>query len=245
MGYFQASEGIDCKGDIKITGSISSTDGISGDLSVGSINSSGNITALNTISGSQAILESYVRIKGIGGTSLYNSNPVVVNPSDGRLYYSDNTSLGDNVTRAVNGSDPLIIRYDTTGITPTDVNGGTLIYMPQDADQSIRFGLAQGLPGPASWNKDFYCTVINTGTNGSANNNWNMGVSVTTPNDGGGNFIIFVVGRQPDGTLRFQYSTAAPGNAFTSTYDIQAGGTLRFAMDYDNRTIVINSDAFA
>lgn len=234
MGYFQASEGIDSKDSIIVTGSISTTVA----PTFPSLTTTGNVQGVDLIATDDLFAQ------GINSSTTLNDYPVVVNTSTGQLYYSSNGSVGDNIARAVNGSDPLILRYDSSP-TLHELNGGTLIYMPQDADQSIRFGFAQGTSGGSSWNKDFNATVINVGTNGNVANAWNMGISVTTPNDGGGNFIIFVTGRQPDGTARFQYSATAPGNAFTSTYDIQNGGTLRLAMDYDNRTIVINSDAFA
>ena len=235
MGKTIHFDGIDSKDDIIVTGSISTT----------VAPTFPSITTTGNVQGADLIATDDLFAKGINSIYNLNTSPVVVNPTTGQLYYSSNAAVGNNVARLVNGSNPLIIKYDITNITPSDLNGGTLIYMPQSSTQSIRFGLAQGLPGPASWNQDFSCTVINTGTNSNSNNNWDMGISVTTPNDGGGNFTIIVSGRQPDGTIRFQWQSTAPGNAFTSTYDLQAGGTLRFAMDYDTRTIIINSDAFS
>lgn len=234
MGKTIHFDGIDSKEDVIVTGSISTT--------VAPIFPS--ITTTGNVQGADLIATDDLFAQGMNSSTTLNDYPVVVNTSTGQLYYSSNGSIGDNIARAVNGSDPLILRYDSSP-TLHELNGGTLIYMPQDNDQSIRFGFAQGTSGGSSWNKDYNATIINVGTNGSSNNGWSMGISVTTPNDGGGNFIIFVTGRQPDGTARFQYSAIAPGNAFTSIYDIQTGGTLRLAMDYDNRTIVINSDAFA
>jgi len=112
--------------------------------------------------------------------------------------------------------------------------------MPQDSAQSIRFGFATGKSGGASWNEDFSCVVINTGTNSNSDNGWDMGISLVTPNDGGGQFIVYVVGENGAGTRQFAYSSPAPNNGYTSTYDLKACGILHVEMDYGSRTITLH-----
>ena len=203
------------------------------------LNKTGDLWVANDVSASGELYA--------GGTTIsneHNQYPLVINPGTGRIFYSTSGSVGNNLTRTVNGSDPLILNATSTPALP-DLNGGHLIYMPQDADQSIRFGWAAGDWGGSSWNRDFYCTVVNTGTNGNTDNDWEMGISIVTPNDGGGNFTVFTHGHQPGGTRRFQHNTVAANSGLTLPYDLQGGGVLNVYMDYASRIIVFNSAEFA
>jgi hypothetical protein len=124
--------------------------------------------------------------------------------------------------------------------TLTQINNGTLIYQPSDSAQGLRFGFAAGAAGGASWNEDFSATIINTGTNTTTDWGWDMELSLTTPNDGGANFTIYVIGENGAGTRQFESSSVAPNNGFTSTNDLKASGILEVVMDYDSRVITIH-----
>jgi hypothetical protein len=67
-----------------------------------------------------------------------------------------------------------------------------------------------------------------------------MELSLTTPNDGGANFTIYVIGENGAGTRQFESSSVAPNNGFTSTNDLKASGILEVVMDYDSRVITIH-----
>jgi len=122
----------------------------------------------------------------------------------------------------------------------TQLNNGTLIYQPQDSAQGIKFGFPTGASGGGSWNEDFAATIINTGSNSNTDNGWDMGIQLTTPNDGGSNFVVYVVGENGAGTRQYQYASVAPNNGFTATDDLKACGILEIAMDYDARVIVLH-----
>tara|TARA_B110000977_G_C10926537_1_gene435330 strand:+ start:245 stop:637 length:393 start_codon:yes stop_codon:yes gene_type:complete len=126
-----------------------------------------------------------------------------------------------------------------------ELNGGILQWFPSGINTQLKLGFPTGVGAGSSWNKDFSVRVFNSGTNDvTINNNWDMLFQLTTPNDSSAfSFKVVQVGRQPDGTLRFDGANVVKNNGYTAPQDLQPGGCLTISLDYDQRTIIIQSDA--
>ena len=219
-----------------------------GNVGIGTTTPSQKLTVQGTVSASGDLyIEGDAYIEGISTTNSYNRYPVVVNPTTGQLHYSLSGSLGNAVTRVVNGASNLTINGSSTP-TMTELNGGTLIYAPTDNTSGLKFGFATGDIGNASWNKDFSCQVINLGTNSyGVDNGWDMDIELGTPNDGyGGTYTIILLGENSVGTRQYESSIATVGanSGYGATMVLKAGGIMHVAFDYQNRMIVFQGKSF-
>lgn len=219
-----------------------------GNVGIGTTTPSQKLTIQGTVSASGDLyIEGDAYIEGISTTNSYNRYPVVVNPTTGQLHYSLSGSLGNAVTRVVNGASNLTINGSSTP-TMTELNGGTLIYAPTDNTSGLKFGFATGDIGNASWNKDFSCQVINLGTNSyGVDNGWDMNIELGTPNDGyGGTYTIILLGENSAGTRQYESSIATVGanSGYNATMVLKAGGIMHVAFDYQNRMIVFQGKSF-
>ena len=235
MGFFQATEGIDSKANVQVTGSISLT-------GPGNINATNlfttNISASGTISGSNIsasgdiIAGDDLFAKGINSTTSQTVPLVVVDTSTGQLYYTDQPSqvASPKTARALLSGSATITFNASSTPTIFQLNGGTILAYP--------FSITTGkvVVGLADVLTDFQISIINyTGVSES------LPIQITTPNSPGGLiWDVYFTGYVSSTNEIWweQFLNQNSGAGITPSRELDQSGRIEIAMDFSNTTIV-------
>ena len=208
MGFFQATNGIDSKANVLVTGSLLATGTISGSL----ISSSGDVIAADDV---------FVLGMGTGGTP---ERIVAIGPGNGQLFYVPTASF----------QIPAIVDYEiqtggtasyTAATDPTvaALNGGFVTIVPTSTPM-ISFDLS-------SVTTDYRVEIISYG---DGLNDQRLNLQIRTPNTGNG-WTGYLTGFYTGATLSagYQWITAGNGNTL---YNTLSGASRR--LDSSSRTII-------
>jgi hypothetical protein len=215
MGFFQATNGIDSKSNVLITGSLFA---------------SANVNAVGTISGS--IISSSSDI--VAGNDVYVKNMdtgaiperiVAISATNGQLFYVPTGSF----------QVPAIVEYDiqtggtasyTAATTPSvaQLNGGFIAVVPTSTPM-LQLDLS-------SVDTDYRVEVISYG---SGVNDQRLNLQIRTPNTGNG-WTGYLTGWYTDTaqSAGYQWITAGNGNTL---YNTLAGASRR--LDSSSRTLIV------
>lgn len=214
MGFFQATNGIDSKSNVQVTGSLFVSTNINavGTISGSIISSSGDIVAGNDV---------YVKGIGTGGTP---ERIVAIGPGNGQLFYVPTGSF----------QIPAIVDYEiqtggtasyTAATTPTvaQLNGGFVTIVPTSTPM-ISFDLS-------GVTTDYRVEIISYG---DGTNDQRLNLQIRTPNTGNG-WTGYLTGFYTGTTLSAGYQWITSGNGNT-LYNTLAGAARR--LDASSRTII-------
>lgn len=215
MGFLQASNGVDSKANILVTGSLFASINVNavGTVSGSIISSSGDIVAGDDV---------YVKGMGTGGTP---ERIVAIGPGNGQLFYVPTASF----------QIPAIVEYDiqtggtasyTAATTPSvaQLNGGFIAVVPTSTPM-LELDLS-------SITTDYRIEIISYG---SGVNDQRLNLQIRTPNTGNG-WTGYLTGWYTDATQSagYQWITAGNGNTL---YNTLAGASRR--LDSSSRTLIV------
>ena len=231
MGNFQASEGIDSKDNIIVTGSISTTGNIivTGSISTTVASTFPSITTTGNVQGADLIATDDLFVQGMTAQTSQTTPIVVYDSSSGQLYYA---TYPTQVAR------PKILYQNTFNTTLTinnqstttifDIQNGTLNIDPQGGStDKLVVGLAAMLT-------DFSCAVNNiSGANP-------LDFQVTTPSGINGWYVYwFGYVSSTNERWRVVDTSVNGGTGVTSSRKLDYTGRAEISMDYSEKIIAI------
>ena len=226
MGLFQASNGIDSKSNVQVTGSISLTGNINlTNLFATNISASGTISGSNISASGDIVAGDDVYVKGIG-TGGTPERIVAIGPGNGQLFYVPTGSF----------QIPAIVDYEiqtggtasyTAATTPTvaQLNGGFVTIVPTSTPM-ISFDLS-------GVTTDYRVEIISYG---DGTNDQRLNLQIRTPNTGNG-WTGYLTGFYTGTTLSAGYQWITSGNGNT-LYNTLAGAARR--LDASSRTSIVS-----
>lgn len=225
MGFFQATDGIDSKNDVLVTGSIYATGTISGSI----ISSSGDI-----IAGDDVFIKG-IDVLSTGFTSGVNSI-VSISDINGQLYSIPSASF----------QIPPWVDYEIqtggtasyTGATTPSVsqlNGGVVTILPTSTPM-ISFDLS-GIT------TDYTVEIISYG---GGTNDQRLNLQIRTPNTGNG-WTGYLTGFYTDAaqSVNYQWITSGNGNTLYNTLSgasrrLDSSSRTLIAIDLSNKNIMVH-----
>lgn len=216
MGFFQATEGIDSKANVLVTGSlfVSSNISASGNISGSIISSSGDIVAGDDV---------YVKGIGLGGIP---ERIVAIGPGNGQLFYVPTGSFQIPAHVATSTGITTTASINTTS-TPTvsEFNGGYFGSIPDTTNPMIQIDLS-------SIDTDWRMEIVLYGQ-GSANTATNL--QIRTPNTGNG-WNAYLTGLYTGAALSvgYQWITNGNGNTLFNTL-----GAVSRRLESSSRTLIM------
>jgi len=221
MGFFQATNGIDSKANVLVTGSVfvSTNISASGNITGSNLFTSNNISASNDI-----VAGNDVYVKNMD-TGAIPERIVAISATNGQLFYVPTGSF----------QVPAIVEYDiqtggtasyTAATTPSvaQLNGGFIAVVPTSTPM-LQLDLS-------SVDTDYRVEVISYG---SGVNDQRLNLQIRTPNTGNG-WTGYLTGWYTDTaqSAGYQWITAGNGNTL---YNTLAGASRR--LDSSSRTLIV------
>jgi hypothetical protein len=208
----------------------------------------GNLRATGTITGSNLVAENDLYAKGM---DLYSQpsvgylNPVVINPTDGKLWQSEQQPLVGNVETVILNADVTLNKSSNPPLN--EVNAGIILAFPNANNRKLKIGFPAGDANDANtnlsadWDKDFRCKIFNMGLAGTATSdqNYDIQIELVTPNSGTTSWKVYVIGENAAGTSQFSYNTVSQNSGILLSHVIKPQGHAELMMDYENGRIVL------
>lgn len=222
MGFFQASNGIDSKANVQVTGSISLT---------GNINATNlfatNISASGTISGSNISASGDIVIQGMDAAPSWTSaiNTVVVrNATSGQLLSLDTGSFQVPPHVVYDGQTGGTASYDASSVPSISQLMNGVINMFPDSNPMLYLDFS-GIT------TDYKVEIISYGNGLNAER---MNLQIRTPNTGNG-WDGWLTGYYTDvaQSVGYQWITAGNGNTLFNTL-----GAISRRLDSSSRTLI-------
>jgi hypothetical protein len=236
MGFLQASNGIDSKANVLVTGSVFVRTNISAS---GNITGS-NLFASNTISGSNIsasgdiVAGDDVYVKGMGSTTTDYERIVAISPSTGQLLYVNTSSLQVppiTTYQVTSGAAPVTASINAA--TAKSLNGGYILANPS-GQSSLSGGMIK---------IDFSTVVTDYATEiisyGNGDQTERLNLEITLPSVGGGaGWTGHIMGYVDNNTQTYGEIWITNGNA-GGTYDTLSAVGVTRRLDSSSRTVIV------
>ena len=231
MGFFQASNGIDSKANVLVSGSVFGTS---------------NATFTNTISGSvisasstvysknDIIAEDDVFVRGMDSTTTNYERIVAVSPSNGQLLYVNTSSLQIppiTTYQVTSGAAPVTASINAA--TAKSLNGGYVLANPSNQSSN-----------PGGMLKINFSTVVTDYATeiisyGSGDQSERLNLEITLPSVGGGaGWTGYIMGYVDNNTQTYGQQWITNGNAGGTYNTLGAAGVTR-RLDSSSRTLIV------
>jgi len=233
MGFFQATNGIDSKANVLVSGSLFVSSNINTtNLFTTNISASGTISGSNISASGDIIAQDDLFAKGINSTTSQTLPLVVVDTSTGQLYYTEQPSQlarPSNATVFITGSTNATFNASSVP-TIFQINGGTILAYPNSATTGrVVIGLADILT-------DYQVSIVNYGGTTES-----QGIQITTPNSPGG-FVwdVFFTGYVSSTNEIWweQFLNQNSGTGVTPSRELDQSGRIEITMDFSSNVIV-------
>lgn len=226
MGLFQATNGIDSKANVQVTGSISLTGNINlTNLFATNISASGTISGSNISASGDIVAGDDVYVKGIG-TGGTPERIVAIGPGNGQLFYVPTSSFQIPAHISISTGITTTASINTTS-TPTvsEFNGGYFGSIPDTTNPMVNIDLS-------SITTDWSMEIVLYG-NGSTNTATNL--QIRTPNTGNG-WNAYLTGLYTSAALSvgYQWITSGNGNTLFNTL-----GAVSRRLESSSRTLIM------
>jgi len=230
MGFFQATNGIDSKANVLITGSlfVSTNISASGNITGSTLFASNNISASNDI-----VAGDDVFVKGIESTTNFD-RIVVVSSSNGQLLYVNTSSLQiPPITTYQTSSGAAPVTASINAATAKSLNGGYIL-----ANPTAQTGSAGGMLKIdfSTVNTDYATEIISYG-DGSQSERLNLEITIPTVGGGSG-WTGYITGYVDNNTQTYGETWITNGNA-GGTYDTLSAEGVTRRLDSSSRTIIV------
>ena len=233
MGFFQATNGIDSKANVQVTGSISLTGNVNlTNLFTTNISASGNISGSNISASGDIIAGDDLFAKGINSTTSQTLPLVAVDTSTGQLYYTEQPSQlarPSNATLFITGSTNATFNASSVP-TIFQINGGTVLAYPNTTSTGrVIIGLADVVT-------DYQVSIVNYGGTTES-----LPIQITTPNSPGGLvWDVYFTGyiSSTNEIWWEQFLNQNSGAGITPSRELDQSGRIEITMDFSNTTIV-------
>jgi len=235
MGFFQATNGIDSKANVLVTGSVFVQTNISAS---GNITGS-NLFASNTISGSiisasgDIVAGDDVFVKGIESTTNFD-RIVVVSSSNGQLLYVNTSSLQiPPITTYQTSSGAAPVTASINAATAKSLNGGYILANPT-GQSSLEGGMIK--IDFSTVNTDYATEIISYG-NGDQSERLNLEITIPTVGGGSG-WTGYITGYVDNNTQTYGEIWITNGSAGGTYSTLTAVGVTR-RLDSSSRTVIV------
>ena len=236
MGFFQATNGIDSKANVLVTGSVFVTSTISGSTVNASGTVSGSIvSASSTVySADNIIAQDDVFVRGMDSTTTNYERIVAVSPSTGQLLYVSTSSLQVppiTTYQVTSGAAPVTASINAA--TAKSLNGGYILANPSN-QSSLSGGMIK---------IDFSTVVTDYATEiisyGNGDQTERLNLEITLPSVGGGaGWTGHIMGYVDNNTQTYGEIWITNGNA-GGTYDTLSAAGVTRRLDSSSRTLIV------
>ena len=231
MGFFQATNGIDSKANVLVSGSVfgnnnaTFTNTISGSI----VSASSTVYSKNDI-----IAEDDVFVRGMDSTTTNYGRIVAVSPSNGQLLYVNTSSLQIppiTTYQVTSGNAP--VTASISAATAKSLNGGYIL-----ANPSNQTGGDWGM-----LKIDFSTVVTDYATEiisyGSGDQSERLNLEITLPSVGGGaGWTGYIMGYVDNNTQTYGQQWITNGSAGGTYNTLGAAGVTR-RLDSSSRTLIV------
>lgn len=242
MGFLQASEGIDSKNNILVSGSIFGNNNatFTNTISGSTVNASGTvsgsiISASSTVySGNDIIAQDDVFVRGMDSTTTNYERMVAVSPANGQLLYVNTSSLQIppiTTYQVTSGAAPVTASINAA--TAKSLNGGYILANPS-GQSSLSGGMIK---------IDFSTVVTDYATEiisyGSGDQSERLNLEITLPSVGGGaGWTGHIMGYVDNNTQTYGEIWITNGSAGGTYSTLAAVGVTR-RLDSSSRTLIV------
>ena len=231
MGFFQASNGIDSKANVLVSGSVfgnsnaTFTNTISGSV----ISASSTVYSKNDI-----IAEDDVFVRGMDSTTTNYSRIVAVSPSNGQLLYVNTSSLQIppiTTYQVTSGNAP--VTASISAATAKSLNGGYVLANPSNQSSNAGGMLKISLLTVVT---DYATEIISYG---SGDQSERLNLEITLPSVGGGaGWTGYIMGYVDNNTQTYGQQWITNGSAGGTYNTLGAAGVTR-RLDSSSRTLIV------
>ena len=231
MGFFQASNGIDSKANVLVSGSVfgnsnaTFTNTISGSV----ISASSTVYSKNDI-----IAEDDVFVRGMDSTTTNYERIVAVSPSNGQLLYVNTSSLQIppiTTYQVTSGNAP--VTASISAATAKSLNGGYVLANPSNQSSNAGGMLKISLLTVVT---DYATEIISYG---SGDQSERLNLEITLPSVGGGaGWTGYIMGYVDNNTQTYGQQWITNGSAGGTYNTLGAAGVTR-RLDSSSRTLIV------
>jgi hypothetical protein len=221
MGFLQASNGIDSKSNVLVTGSVFVTSTISGST----VNASGTVSGSNISASGDIVAGDDVFVKNMD-TGAIPERIVAISATNGQLFYVPTGSF--QIPAHVATSTGITTTASISAVsTPTvrEFNGGFFGSIPDDTNPMINIDLS-------SIDIDWHMEII---LYGQGDNPTRTNLQIRTPNTGNG-WNAYLTGLYTGTALSVGYQWITNGNGNTL---FNTKGAVDRRLDTSSRTLVM------
>lgn len=236
MGFLQASNGVDSKSNVLITGSLFTSINVNaiGTVSGSTLRASGTVSGSIISASGDIVAGDDVYVKNMDSTTTEYSRMVAVSPSNGRLLYVNTSSLQIppiTTYQVTSGAAPVTASINAA--TAKSLNGGYILANPSN-QSSLSGGMIK---------IDFSTVVTDYATEiisyGNGDQSERLNLEITLPSVGGGaGWTGHIMGYVDNNTQTYGEIWITNGNA-GGTYDTLGAAGVTRRLDSSSRTLIV------